>query len=87
MGNIGIAYLNKHGKGYNFLTPFVTLFDLKATKEQVLKEIDRLEKQGCQKITPFTFAKTFYTTPKNIDDLIVTWKQVEERKFDINMME
>lgn len=86
MGNIGIAYLNTHGKGFDHTTPFVTVFQADATKAQVEAEINRLKEKGCKQITPFRYEKEFSAPPKTVDELVVHWWQVNKNKFDLANM-
>lgn len=86
MGNYGIAYLAKNGKGYSLTEPWIIAFEEDASKENIMAEFDSLKKDGCTKITLFTYPQKMIEPPENIEDLILTWRQVEERKVDIDTL-
>ena len=81
MGNIAIAYLDKYGKGYDFYTPFITVFALDVTRNLVEKELHVLEKDGYNHMMIFRYEREFAKNPEKMDDYLVNWKFVRDHEI------
>lgn len=79
MGNYGIAFLNKNGRGFSEKEPLLIFFNKNDSIQDVKNEISELKIDGCKKIIVFRYDKWYDEEPEGYFD----WNWIIQRKIEI----